>query len=335
MSETAIRSTGIVTVFGGSGFVGRHTVRALAKAGWRIRVATRRPDLAFHLQPLGEVGQIHAVQANVRYAASVAAAMRGAEAVVNLVGIQVQKGAQTFEATHVAGARAIAGAALDAGIRNFVQLSGIGADAESGNAYIRSKGRGDAAVREVLPEAVLLQPSVIFGPEDQFLNRFAAIARMAPVLPLFGGGEAKMQPVYVGDVAQAVARALANHAMAGATYELGGPEVVTLKDVFKFVCHTIGRKRWLAPTPNAIANVMAFGTEIANKLSLGLFPQTLLLTRDQVALLAHDNVVSEAAIAEGRTLAGLSIQPEAIESIAPAYLARFRRTGQFGKPTHA
>ncbi len=329
MSDDLIKSGRIVTVFGGSGFVGRHVVRALARDGWRIRVATRRPDLAFHLQPLGKVGQIHAVQANVRYPASIAAAMKGSDAVVNLVGVQVEKSRQTFEATHVFGVRAIARAARDAGMSNVVHMSGIGVDANSNSAYVRSRAQGEAVLREALPGAIILQPSVIFGPEDQFFNRFAGIARMSPALPMFGGGETKLQPVFVGDVAKAVAKALAGGARAGATYELGGPRTLSLREIMQFICDTIGRKRLLVPVPGGIGHYFALGTEIASTLSMGLFPTMLLVTRDQIKVLGHDNVVSASAIAESSTLEGLGIQPEAIESIVPHYLARFRKTGQF------
>ena len=329
MSNDLIKTGRIVTVFGGSGFVGRHVVRALAKDDWRIRVATRRPDLAFHLQPLGKVGQVHAVQANVRFPASIAAAIKGAEAVVNLVGIQSEAGRQTFEATNVFGARAIARAARDAGIANFVQMSGIGVDAKSDSAYVRSRAQGEAAVREALPGAVILQPSIIFGPEDRFFNRFATIARLSPVLPLFGGGDTRLQPVFVGDVAQAVARALAGGARPGAIYELGGPGVHSMREIMQFICATIDRKRPLAPVPAPLGRVFALATEIASKISLGLFPAALLITRDQLKLLAQDNVVSAAAIAEKRTLEGLGIAPDTFESIVPTYLGRFRPMGQF------
>lgn len=329
MAENLIRTGRIVTVFGGSGFVGRHVVRALARDGWRVRVATRRPDLAFHLQPLGRVGQVHAVQANARVPASVAAAMRDADAVVNLIGILSESGRQNFEAVHVFGARAIARAARDANIRNIVHLSAMGADADSDSAYAASKARGEAAVLEAAPDSVILRPSIVFGPEDQFFNRFAAIARLSPVLPLFGGGETRFQPVFAGDVANAVALALNGGAKAGAIYELGGPETPRFRDLMAFILRVTGRKRLLAPVPFAIGRYLAGATELANALSLGLFPQDLLFTRDQLRLLARDNVVGEAARAEGRTLQGLGIAPAAYESIVPTYLARFRATGQF------
>ena len=330
MSDDLIKTGRIVTVFGGSGFVGRHVVRALARQGWRIRVATRRPDLAYHLQPLGRVGQIHAVQANVRYPASIAAALQGAEAVVNLVGVLSEHGRQNFEALHVFGARAIARAAAEAGISNLVHLSALGADAGSDSDYARTKAQGEAAILAAVPSSVILRPSVVFGPEDSFFNRFAALARLSPVLPLFGGGETKFQPVYAGDVAEAVARALDGKARAGATYELGGPEVKTFHELMQFICEVTDRRRVMLPIPAFAANLIARSTEIADSLSLGLFPDMLLITRDQLKLLARDTVVSAEAIADQRTLAGLGIGPEAYESIMPAYLHRFRSTGQFG-----
>ena len=329
MSDELIKTGRIVTVFGGSGFVGRHVVRALAKQGWRIRVACRRPDLANHLQPLGRVGQIHAVQANLRYPASVASALRGAEAVVNLVAVLTESGAQTFAALHVAGARAVAQAAAAAGISNVVHVSAIGADAGSDSLYARTKGMGEGEMLLACPDAVIMRPSIIFGPEDAFFNRFAALARMSPALPLFGGGESKFQPVYVGDVAEAIARALAGQAEAGAAYELGGPEVKTFRQLMQYVCDVTGRRRLLLPLPFAAGNAMAFGTELADKLSLGLFPKMLLTTRDQMKLLAVDNVVSPQAVATHHTLQDLGIHPEAIESIVPTYLTRFRKSGQF------
>ncbi|MDH7796804.1 MULTISPECIES: complex I NDUFA9 subunit family protein [unclassified Beijerinckia] len=329
MTNPLDKNTRMVTVFGGSGFVGRHVVRALAQRGWRVRVACRRPDLAFHLQPLGRVGQIHAVQANLRYPASVAAALQGAEAVVNLVGILNQSGRQRFDAVHGFGAGVVAQAVQKAGIKTFVHMSALGADAVSESAYARSKAQGEAHVREMVPGASILRPSVIFGPEDDFFNRFAALARMSPVLPLIGGGETKFQPVYVGDVAQAVACLLDSEVPAGRTWELGGPEVKTYRELMQIICTTIGRKRLLVPVPFALANLKAFGIEVVNSLSLGLYPKTLLLTRDQVKLLKSDNVVSEAAKASGSTFEAMGIAPDTIEAVIPSYLYRFRRAGQF------
>ena len=329
MSDNLVKTGRIVTVFGGSGFIGRHVVRALARDGWRIRVATRRPDLAFHLQPLGRVGQIHAVQANVRYPASIAAALKGAEAVVNLVSVLNERGRQNFESLNGFGSRAVAKAAADASITNMVHMSAIGADLNSDSTYARTKAEGERSVLMAVPSAIVLRPSVVFGPEDSFFNRFAAIARMSPVLPLIGGGETKMQPVYVGDVAEAVARALSGYGRAGATYELGGPEVKSFRELMQYVCDVTGRRRFLAPLPNEIANIVALGTELADKVSFGLFPDMMLLSRDQVKLLGRDNVVSADAKAEARTLDGLCILPEAMESIVPKYLTRFRKAGQF------
>ncbi len=319
----------LVTVFGGSGFVGRHVVRALAKRGYRVRVAVRRPDLAGFLQPMGGVGQIHAVQANLRYLDSVMAAVHGADAVVNLVGILQEGGRQSFSAVQANGPRAIAQACARAGISRLVQVSAIGADAASSSVYATSKAEGEAAVLGQVPTAVILRPSIVFGPEDGFFNRFASLARMLPVLPLVGGGDTLFQPVFVGDVAEAVALAIDGKAKPGATYELGGPERKSFRQLLEYVCEVTGRKRLLANLPFPLARIQAGAIEIANKLTFGLLPDELLLTRDQVELLKSDNVVAEAAIIEGRTLAGLGIVPSSVEAIVPSYLWRFRKSGQF------
>jgi uncharacterized protein YbjT (DUF2867 family) len=318
----------LAVVFGGSGFLGRHIVRAFAKNGWRVRVAVRRPDLANFLQPLGTVGQINAVQANLRYPESVEGALAGAHAVVNVTGIGSQQGAQTFDAVHVEGVRTIAKACA---VRSspLVHISGLGADAEAASPYIASKGRGEQAVRQEAPETVILRPSVVFGPEDDFLNRFGMLARFSLALPLFGGGATRLQPVYVGDVAQAVVRALDGAAKAGATYELGGPEQMTLQEIVEFVLRTTGRHRLLMKVPFGVASMFAGVTEFAGRVTLGFFPKALTMTRDQIALLSHDNVVSSQAISAGLTFAGLGVTPEGMEAIAPGYLYRFRRTGQF------
>ncbi|MHB2167382.1 complex I NDUFA9 subunit family protein [Alsobacter sp. R-9] len=324
-------SNQLVTVFGGSGFVGRHLVRALAKRGYRIRVAVRRPDLAQFLQPIGNVGQIHAVQANLRYPASLARAVDGADAVVNLVGILAEEGKQTFEAVQADGARAVAEAAAAAGVTRFVQMSAIGADAASDSAYARSKAAGEAAALAAIPGAVVTRPSIVFGPEDGFFNRFATLARISPVIPLVGGGETRFQPVFVGDVAEAIAQAIDGKAKAGAVYELGGPEVKSFRELVEYVLAVTGRRRILAPLPFGVARLQAGVLEFVKYASFGLLPEEFLLTRDQVNLLARDNVVSETAVAEGRTLAGLGIQPEAIAAIVPSYLSRYRRMGQFDR----
>jgi NADH dehydrogenase len=328
MAEYQQRADRLVTVFGGSGFIGRHVVRALAQAGWRVRVASRRPDLAFFLQPAGKTGQIQAVQANIRYPDSIAAAVRDAHAVVNLVGILSPSGKQSFDALQHAGAKSVAKAAASAGARFLVQMSAIGAELESASVYAKTKAGGEAAVREAFPSATILRPSVVFGPEDDFFNRFAAMAQVMPALPLIGGGKTLLQPVYVGDVALAVARSLDEPA-SGKLYELGGPDVATMRQLMAYVLAVTERKRLLLPLPFPLANLVGLGSEIAAAVSLGLLPSSFLVTRDQIELLRHDNVVSDAAIAEHRTLEGLGIAPTSYESIVPTYLYRFRKTGQF------
>ncbi len=310
----------LVTVFGGSGFLGRNVVRALAKRDYRIRVAVRRPELAGHLQPLGRVGQIHAVQANVRYPASVEAAMRDSEIVINLVGTLVESGAQTFDSVQTKGADTIARAAAGAGAR-MVHVSAIGADENALSAYGRSKAAGEKAVLAAVPSATVLRPSLLFGPEDQFTNRFAALAQISPFLPLIGGGANRLQPVYVGDVAAAVADAVDGKTAAGSVYELGGPEVLTMREIMEIILEITDRKRMLLSLPVGLARAQALFLQFA--------PGMFKLTPDQVAMLQSDNVVSDAAKAAGLTLEGLGITPESIEAIAPQYLWRFRAAGQF------
>jgi NADH dehydrogenase len=309
----------LITIIGGSGFLGRHIVRALAKRGYRIRAACRRPDLAGHLQPLGVPGQVMPVQANVRYPASLAAACDGAYAVINLTGVLYSAGAQSFDAVHAFGAEASAKAARAARARVFIQMSAIGADPGSSAAYARSKAEGEARARAAFPGAIILRPSIVFGPEDSFFNRFAGLARFAPALPLIGGGATKFAPVFVGDVAEVVDRGEAD----GKTYELGGPEVLTFKQLMQFTLNTIERRRLLIPVPWSVARLQG--------LILGLLPKPL-LTADQVELLKSDNVVSEAAQREKRTLDGLGIAAQGIEGIVPGYLYRFRKAGQFTAP---
>ncbi|WP_373503979.1 complex I NDUFA9 subunit family protein [Aestuariivirga sp.] len=313
----------LITIIGGSGFVGRHIVRALARRGYRIRVACRRPDLAGHLQPLGNAGQIMMVQANVRYPASLAAACDGAYAVINLTGVLYSAGPQNFDAVHAFGAEATAKAARAAKARVFIQMSAIGADENSTAEYARSKAEGEKRARAAFPGAIVLRPSIIFGPEDSFFNRFAELARFAPFLPLIGGGDTKFEPVFVGDVAETVARLVDKGEADGRTYELGGPEVFTFRQLMQFTLDTIGRSRLLVPVPWGIAKIQA--------LILGLLPKPL-LTTDQVELLKTDNVVSEHARREQRTLEGLGITPSGIEGIVPGYLYRFRKAGQFTAP---
>jgi uncharacterized protein YbjT (DUF2867 family) len=310
----------LVTVFGGSGFVGRNVVRALAKRDYRIRVAVRRPELSGYLQPLGRVGQIHAVQANLRYPASVEAAMRDADVAINLVGILAKSGAQTFDAVQTRGAETVAKAAAAAGAR-MVHVSAIGADEKSTSHYARAKAAGETAVLAALPSAVIMRPSVVFGPEDQFTNRFAALARLMPALPLIGGGTTKMQPVYVGDVATAIADAVDGKAKAGATYELGGPEVLTFREIIELILEITDRKRVLVPLPFGLAKLQSIVLQFA--------PGAMKLTPDQVELLRTDNAVSDAAKAAGLTLEGLGVTPDSVEGVAPQYLWRFRPAGQF------
>jgi uncharacterized protein YbjT (DUF2867 family) len=312
----------LVTVFGGSGFLGRSVVRALAKRDYRIRVAVRRPELAGHLQPLGKVGQIHSVQANLRYPDSVAAAMRDSHVAINLVGILAEGGAQTFDAVQGAGAGTVAKAANAVGAR-MVHISAIGADENSQSRYARAKAAGEQAVLSAIPSATIMRPSVVFGPEDQFTNRFAFLARMAPALPLIGGGLTKLQPVYVGDVATAVADAVDGKTRAGATYELGGPEVLTMREIIEIILATIERQRMLISLPFGLAKLQATFLQFA--------PGALKLTPDQVALLRSDNVVSDAAKTAGLTLEGMGITADSLEAIAPQYLWRFRAAGQFQK----
>jgi uncharacterized protein YbjT (DUF2867 family) len=321
----------LVTVFGGSGFIGRHLVRALAKRGYRVRAAVRRPDLALFLQPLGSVGQVVPVQANLRYPDSVRRALDGADAVVNLVGILAEDGRQTFDAVQAGGARAVAEAAAAGGITRLVQMSAIGADAKSESLYARSKAEGEAAALAAVPGAIVVRPSIVFGPEDSFFNRFAALARMSPVLPLIGGGETRFQPVFVGDVAEAIARGVDGALKGGTAYELGGPEVKTFRALMEYVLEVTGRRRLLVPLPFGVARLQAGVLEGLKYATFGLLPEEFLLTRDQVRLLEQDNVVSAAATAEGRTLEGIGVTPESIEAVVPSYLYRFRRQGQFDR----
>jgi NADH dehydrogenase len=311
-----------VTVFGGSGFLGRHLVRALCRRGYRVRVAVRRPDLTGHLQPLGRVGQIHAVQANLRYPRSVDAAARDADIVVNLVGILYEHGRQRFDAVQAFGAEAVALAAAAYGAR-LIHVSAIGAEANSPSHYARSKGMGEKLVLAAQPSASILRPSILFGPEDDFFNKFAAMARIAPALPLIGGGETRFQPVFAGDVAAAVLAVIDRPESQGKTYELGGPEVKSFRELMQFVLATTERRRLLVPIPFGLAKPIAAVLELAGKLHKPL------LTRDQVELLRRDNIVSEEAKRQDRTLAGLGIAPLAMGAEVPSYLWRFRKAGQF------
>ncbi len=309
----------VVTIFGGSGFLGRHLVQALAKTGARMRVAVRRPELAGHLRPAGGVGQIKAVQANIRYPDSLRAPAEGADAVINLVGILAPSGKQSFKAVQDEGARHVAEAARAAGAKMFLHVSAIGADPKSPSVYGRTKAAGEQAVRETFPGAMIVRPSIVFGPEDQFFNRFAALARLLPALPVIGGST-KFQPVFVGDVAKAIVAALRGTAGEGATLELGGPEILTMKEVLERVLAYTMRKRWLVPVPFPLAKLQG---------ALLQFLPNAPLTLDQVRLLQRDNVVSEEARRENRTLEGLGIEPVSVDAAVPDYLEQYRPKGQF------
>ena len=315
-----LNNRALITIYGGSGFIGRHVVRAIARTGARMRIAVRRPELAGFLQPLGSVGQINAVQANVRYPQSLLAAAEDADAVVNLVGILFPSGKQTFKSVMDEGAGHVAEAARQAGARTLVHVSAIGASAKAPSVYARSKAAGEQAVKAVFPDAVILRPSIVFGPEDDFFNRFAALARISPALPLIGGGKTKIQPVFAGDVAKAVIAALTGKTEADAPYELGGPEVLTMKEMMQRVLAYTMRKRLLISEPFWLAKLQ------------GAFLQMLptpMLTVDQVRMLETDNVVSEEAKRAGRTLEGVGIEPIAVASVVPDYLEQFRPRGQF------
>jgi len=318
---------GLVTVFGGSGFVGRYAVRALAKQGWRIRVAVREPHLAPELKVMGDVGQVELVQANVRHEASVRAALVGAQACVNLVGVLYETGRQTFDAVHATAPGLIAEAAAEAGATKFVQVSAIGADADGSAGYARTKAAGEAAVRAAFPNAVVLRPSVVFGPEDGFFNRFGAMAAMSPVLPLIGGGHTKFQPVYVGDVGAAIVAALSLETAAGRTFELGGPGVYSFKALMELLCRETMHHRLLLPIPFPIASALGKIGDLQAKL-LPIPPQ---VTSDQVELLKSDNVANP----DLPGLADLGVAATAVDAVIPTYLWRFRRGGQFAQPEAA
>lgn len=315
----------LAVVFGGSGFVGRNVVRELAKRDWRVRVAVRRPHLAQFLRPMGAVGQIQLKQTNVRYQPSVAETVEGADAVINLVGLLHQTGAQRFDTVQAGGAATIANAAADAGIDNIVHVSAIGADADSDSLYASTKGEAEQAVRKAVPSAKILRPSIVFGQEDGFFNKFASMATTTPItpLPLIGGGKTKFQPIYVDDVADAVCEALVRADARGRTFELGGPRVYSFKELMALMLREIGESRVLLPVPFPIASMIGFGGEMSG-IAPFIDPP---LTRDQVKLLKHDNVVDTSG-AVG-TVADFGIDPSTVESILPSYMVRYRRYGQF------
>jgi uncharacterized protein YbjT (DUF2867 family) len=314
---------GLVTVFGGSGFVGSQIVRALARMGSRVRVAVRQPGRGYRLRMLGDVGQIEVVQANIRDDASVARALKGAEGCINAVAVLYESGRQTFDALHVEGARRVAAAAEGLGVSRFVQVSAIGADPDSPSAYARTKAAGEARVREAFPGAVIVRPSVVFGPEDRFFNRFAEMASLAPALPLIGGGHTRLQPVFVADVGEAIARAVWSEEAAGRTFELGGPEAFAFRRLMEIMLDVIQRKRLLVSVPWAVAGLMGRAGDLMAP--TGLPPA---ITSDQVALLRSDNVVAEGAAG----LEALGVSASALEPIIPTYLYRYRRGGQYAQP---
>lgn len=312
----------IVTVFGGSGFVGRYVSQRMAKEGWRVRVAVRRPNEALFVRPYGVVGQVEPIQANIRDEASTRRAIAGSSAVINCVGILIEDGKQGFEAVQAEGAERIARIAAEEGVPRLVHISAIGADPESESLYARSKAAGEAAVRAAFPGAVILRPSVVFGVEDQFFNRFASMARFSPVLPVVGA-ETKFQPVYVGDVASAAALAATSDVAPG-VYELGGPEVATFRELMERMLAVIRRKRRVAPLPFGLARLQARILDAMQRLSFGLFTNRV-LTVDQVRMLARDNVVSPGS----RGFVELGIAPTAMDPILETYLYSYRPHGQF------
>jgi NADH dehydrogenase len=309
----------LVTVFGGSGFIGAQAVRQLARAGWRIRVAVRNPSLGYAMRLHGDVGQIDVVQANIRNEASVRRALEGATAAVNLVGIPYGKGRQGFQAVHVTGARNVAEAVRAEGVSRLVQMSALGADAQSPSNYARTKAEGEAAVREVMPGAVIVRPSVVFGPEDGFFNKFASMAAISPALPLVGGGRTRFQPVFVGDVGKALARLATDAEVAGGTYELGGPAVHTFRELMELMLAETGHKRFLVPVPFPVAGVLG---SVGDVISAVVPPP---ITADQVEMLKADNVLSGAYPG----LSDLGITPTTLDAVLPTYLYRYRKGGQY------
>ena len=313
----------LITIFGGSGFVGTQVVQLLARAGYRIRVAVRRPDLAGHLKPLGSVGQVVPIQANVRNRDSVAAAVRGASVVINLASVGIEKGKQRFRAINVMGARNVAEAAKAAGVKTLVQMSVLGAAETSPSLFARSRAMGESEVRAAFPEAIIFRPSIVFGVGDDFFNTLGQIARMLPIMPLFGG-RTKFQPVYVGDVAAALAQAATGNAKAGTTYELGGPDVLTHRELVQRVLADTNRRNPIVPLPAGLGTLLA--------IPMSLMPKPL-LTADRVTLLGIDNIVSQAATDEGRTLGAFDVAPRPLEAVLPSYLWRFSANGQFDRQT--
>ena len=313
---------GLVTVFGGSGFVGGQVVRALAKAGYRVRVAVRQPNLAYRMRMLGDVGQIEVVQANVRVPASVARALDGAEACVNLVGVLWESGRQKFQSIHAMGARHVAEQAAKAGVKRLIHVSAIGADINAKAKYARSKGEGEAAVRAAFPGATIVRPSIVFGPEDDFFNRFAQMAALDPVMPLVGG-ETRFQTVFVGDVAAVIAKAVSSPSSVCVTYELGGPTVYTMREILELILTETGRARPLLPVPWPMAGLIG----ALGDLQASILPIAPPLTSDQVEMLKSDNVAASGLPG----LAEAGVVPTAVEAVVPTYLYRYRKGGQYAE----
>ena len=311
----------LVTIYGGSGFVGRYIARRMAKAGWRVRVAVRRPNEAIHVKPYGTPGQVEPVLCNIRDDASVRAVMQGADAVVNCVGTFDRRGKNNFDAVQHQGAERIARIAAETGVARMVHISAIGADTNGESIYARTKALGEEGILQHMPNAVILRPSVIFGPEDAFFNRFAALSKLVMILPVVGG-DTKFQTVYVDDVAHAAQVAVQGKAEPG-IYELGGPDVNTFTELMQQMLGVIRRRRLIVNIPFWIANIMATVMDAVQYLSFGLIPAQI--TRDQVKSLQVDNVVSDGA----KGFADLGIRPTAVEAILPDYLWRFRLTGQY------
>lgn len=311
----------LVTIYGGSGFVGRYIARRMAKEGWRVRVAVRRPNEAMFVKPYGVVGQVEPVQCNIRDDASVAAVMQGADAVVNCVGILARDGKNTFEAVQAQGAERVARLAAASGVGHMVHVSAIGADAKAGSLYAQTKAEGEAGVLKHMPNAMILRPSIVFGPEDGFFNRFASLSRMGPILPVIGA-KTKFQPVFVDDVAAAAATGV-TQGISG-TFELGGPDVNSFRELMENMLGVVQRRRAIVNIPFPIARVMALGFDVLQAVSLGLIKNPA-ATRDQVKNLAIDNVVAK----DAKGLGDLRITPTALDAVLPEYLWRFRPSGQY------
>lgn len=312
----------LVTIYGGSGFVGRYIARRMAKAGWRVRVAVRRPNEAIFVKPYGVVGQVEPVLCNIRDDSSVRQVMAGADAVVNCVGILAEDGKNRFDAVQAEGAERVAMIAADEGIQKMVHISAIGADKESNSDYARTKALGEEAILKHMPQAVILRPSIVFGSEDEFFNRFAAMTKLGPVLPVVGA-ETRFQPVYVDDVALAAEKALMGN-VAGGIYALGGPEVLSFRALMEKMLNVINRRRLVVNIPFFAARIMAFGFDMLQAATFGLVKNGM-ITRDQVRNLSRDNVVGE----DDKTFADLEIEPTSLDSVLPEYLWRFRPSGQY------